>query len=74
MVMVLNVEVEFLLKHFDFQYLESIYKKKKKQIDFNFQNKILTIGGDNFDRLFSIVCRSLSNSAAATTSTGSVVG
>ncbi len=33
----------------------------------------LTIGRDNFDRLFSIVCRSLSNSATVAKSTDSVV-
>ena len=75
MLMMLNVEVEFLLMHFDFQYLESIVKiNRNTNLWKNDLLLSLTIGGDNCDRHFSIVCRSLSYSAAAAKSTGSVVG
>ena len=70
--MVLNVEVEFLLKHFDFQYLESM--NQSQNFNFYIRNRMcLTIGRDNFDRHFSIVCRSLSNSAVVAKSADSVV-
>ncbi len=42
--MMLNVEVEFLLMHFDFQYLESIEKHRIEMVFF-LEDFVLTIGG-----------------------------